>query len=168
SRQVVLAGEAYFEVAEDKGRPFRVTTASQYIEVLGTQFNVSAYPREPAAKTTMVEGSVRVTNTRAGVGNTLVPGQQSVVTDGDTRIIRVSTAQYTAWQDGYFSFDSTPFPEVLEQLARWYDVEIEYVKKPSNSFSGTMKRDVQLESILEFFENAGIRYRMEGRKLIIE
>lgn len=167
-RDVELIGEAYFEVAKAMGSAFRVITAGQHIQVLGTQFNVSAYHSEPTIKTTLVEGSVRVTNIRAGVENTLEPGQQSVVADGETRILNVATAQYTAWKDGYFAFDATPFPEVLEQLSRWYDIEIEYKKVPGMAFSGTMKRDVQLESILEFFGNSGIRYRMEGRKLIVE
>lgn len=166
-RLVNLKGEAYFDVAKDKKRPFRVGTAGQTLEVLGTQFNITAYDNEPATKTTLIEGKIKVINLKAGVGNTLKPGQQSIVIDGDTKIKEVSTEQFSAWKDGFFSFDSTPFPEVLEQLARWYDIEIEYRKKLSQTFSGKMKRSAQLASVLDFFEGSGITFHLEGRRLII-
>lgn len=166
-RLVNLSGEAYFDVAKDKKRPFRVGTAEQVLEVLGTQFNITAYDNELATKTTLVEGNVKVTNLKVGADNMLKPGQQSIVIGGDTKIKEVSTEQFSAWKDGFFSFDSTPFPEVLEQLARWYDIEIEYRKKPSKTFSGKMKRSAQLASVLDFFEGSGITFHLEGRRLII-
>lgn len=167
-RLVSLSGEAYFEVAKDSKRPFRVATVGQNLEVLGTQFNLTAYHSESAIKTTLIEGSVRITNLKAGVDNTLRPGQQSVITQGNTDIKEVSTQQFSAWKDGFFSFEATPFPEVLEQLARWYDIQIEYRKKPTKTFSGKMKRNARLESVLDFFEGSGIRFHLEGRRLIIE
>lgn len=167
-RRVNLSGEAYFEVVKDKKRPFRVTTAGQNLEVLGTQFNITAYDSESAIKTTLVEGSVRITNLKAGVDNTLKPGQQSIITGGNTDIKEVSTQQFSAWKDGFFIFEGTPFPEVLEQLARWYDIQIEYRKRPDKTFSGKMKRNAQLESVLDFFKGSGIQFRLEGRRLIIE
>jgi len=167
-RAVQLKGEAYFEVAKDKKRPFRVATAGQNLEVLGTQFNITAYDNEPAIKTTLVEGSVKITNLRAGADNTLKPGQQSVITDGNTAINEVSIEQFTAWKEGFFSFEETPFDEVLEQLARWYDVDIEYRRKPNKTFSGKMKRNARLSSVLDFFEGSGISFQLVGRRLIIE
>jgi len=167
-RCVNLSGEAYFEVAKDNKRPFRVTTAGQDLEVLGTQFNITAYDSESAIKTTLVEGSVRVTNLKAGVDNTLKPGQQSIITGRNTDIKKVSTQQFSAWKDGFFIFEGTPFPEVLEQLARWYDIQIEYRKKPTKTFSGKMKRNARLESVLDFFKGSGIQFRLERRRLIIE
>ena len=167
-RVVQLKGEAYFEVAKDKKRPFRVATAGQNLEVLGTQFNITAYDNEPAIKTTLVEGSVKITNLRAGADNTLKPGQQSVITDGNTAINEVSIEQFTAWKEGFFSFEETPFDEVLEQLARWYDVDIEYRRKPNKTFSGKMKRNARLSSVLDFFEGSGISFQLVGRRLIIE
>ena len=167
-RVVQLNGEAYFEVAKDKKRPFRVATAGQNLEVLGTQFNITAYDNEPAIKTTLVEGSVKISNLRAGIDNTLKPGQQSVITDGNTAINEVSIEQFTAWKEGFFSFEETPFDEVLEQLARWYDVDIEYQRKPNKTFSGKMKRNARLSSVLDFFEGSGISFQLVGRRLIIE
>lgn len=167
-RPVHLKGEAYFDVTKDNGHPFHVASGNQKLEVLGTQFNITAYDNEPAIKTTLVEGSVKITNLRAGVDNTLKPGQQSVITDENTAINEVSIEQFTAWKEGFFSFEETPFDEVLEQLARWYDVDIEYRRKPDKTFSGKMKRNARLSSVLDFFEGSGISFQLVGRRLIIE
>jgi len=166
-RTVQLAGEAYFEITTDSRRPFRVVTKTQHVDVLGTQFNVTAYDNETAVKTTLVEGSVKVINLQAGTGKLLKPGQQSIVMNNNTEIADVNTEIFTAWKDGYFNFESTPFPEVIEQLARWYDIDIEYRQKPQKKFSGRMKRDVQLTTVLNFLKDLGIPFRMEGHKLII-
>ena len=166
-REVFLAGEAYFEVTKDSAHPFLVSTPEQGVEVLGTQFNVTAYPDELSTKTTLVEGRVRISNTKSGTVHDLNPGQQGIANGPDTQVKNVSISQFTAWKDGYFSFDETPFPEVLEQLARWYDINITYLNVPRKTFSGKMKRDAQLSSVLDFIEGAGIQFRVEGRKLII-
>src|SRR5690606_18262479 len=136
--------------------------------VLGTQFNVTAYPDELLTKTTLVEGRVRILNAKSGVVHDLNPGQQGIAKGSDTQVRNVSINQFTAWKDGYFSFDETPFPEVLEQFARWYDIDISYLKIPNKTFSGKMKRDAQLSSVLDFIEGTGIQFRMEGRRLIIK
>ncbi|SEL96689.1 FecR family protein [Parapedobacter koreensis] len=167
-REVSLTGEGYFEVAKDSKRPFLVSTAGQNVEVLGTQFNVTAYPNEPLTKTTLVEGRVKVSNRRSGVVHVLKPGQQGIAAGMDTHVKDVMATQFTAWKDGYFSFAETPFPEVLEQLARWYDIEIVYRQTPHQTFSGKMKRNAQLLSVLDFFEGSGIQFQLEGRKLIIK
>ena len=166
-REVFLTGEAYFEVAKDSDHPFLVSTPEQGVEVLGTQFNVTAYPDELSTKTTLVEGRVRISTTTSGTVHDLNPGQQGIANGPDTQVKNVSISQFTAWKDGYFSFDETPFPEVLEQLARWYDINITYLNVPRKTFSGKMKRDAQLSSVLDFIEGAGIQFRVEGRKLII-
>lgn len=167
-RLVHLKGEAYFDVTKDNGHPFHVATGNQKLEVLGTQFNITAYDNEAAIKTTLVEGSVKIINLRAGLDNILKPGQQSVIVNEKTDIKAVSIQQFTAWREGFFSFEETPFDEVLEQLARWYDIEIEYRRKPNKTFSGKMKRNARLESVLDFFEGSGILFHLKGRRLIIE
>lgn len=167
-RLVYLIGEGYFEVAKDSKRPFLVSTANQEVEVLGTQFNVTAYSNETLTKTTLVEGKVKISNVKSGIVHVLKPGQQGVAEGMDTRVKEVNTSQFTAWKDGYFIFEGTPFPEVLEQLARWYDIEIEYQQTPYKTFSGKMKRNAQLLTVLDFFEGWGIQFQLEGRRLIIK
>ncbi len=167
-REVLLIGEAYFEVAKDNKRPFLVKTRSQEVEVLGTQFNVTAYANEPSTKTTLVEGKVKISNMKSGAVHMLNPGQQGISEGMNTQVKNVVTTQFTAWKDGYFNFEETPFPEVLEQLARWYNIEIIYHQTPQKTFSGKMKRNAQLFSVLDFFEGSGIQFQLDGRKLIIK
>ncbi len=166
-RMVFLTGEGYFDVAKDSKRSFVVATDGQAVQVLGTQFNVTAYPNELQTKTTLIEGKVRVSNMKSGIEHVLMPGQQGITADDDTEVKNVATEQFTAWKDGYFRFDETPFPEVLEQLARWYDIEIVYQKTPTKTFSGKMKRDARFSSVLDFLEGSGIRFRLDGNKLTI-
>ena len=167
-RRVFLSGEGYFEVTKDPVRSFVVSTPEQEVAVLGTRFNMTAYPGEESAKTTLVEGKVRVANPKSGIMSVLNPGQQGVANGNDLLVKEVNTSQFTAWKDGFFSFDKTPFSEVLEQLARWYDIEILYNKIPAQTFSGRMKRDAQLLSVLDFLEGSGINFQLDGRRLIID
>lgn len=166
-RLVMLEGEAYFDVFSDSGRPFVVSTRGEEIEVLGTQFNVTSYPNEPMTKTTLVEGKVKVRNVASGQAFVLDPDQQSVSEGATTRVQQVAAMQFTAWKDGFFFFENTPFTDVLEQLARWYDIKISYQHRPTKTFSGKMKRDAQLASVLDFFEDSGIRFDLDGRTLNI-
>jgi len=166
-RKIFLTGEGYFEVANDKKKSFVVSTAGLDVAVLGTQFNMTAYPNEATTKTTLVEGKVKISHLQSGLEQMLNPGQQSIAVGTDLEVKEVNTSQFTAWKDGYFSFDKTPFPEVLEQLGRWYNIEIHYKEIPVQTFSGKMKRDAQLLSVLDFLKGSGIRFQLVGRKLII-
>ncbi len=166
-RAVSLEGEAYFDVVSDGRRPFVVSTPGEEIEVMGTQFNVTSYPNEPTTKTTLVEGKVKVRNAASGQAFVLDPDQQSVSEGANTRVTQVAAIQFTAWKDGYFFFEKTPFADVLEQMARWYDIEISYHQRPTKTFSGKMKRDAQLATVLDFFEDSGIRFHLDGRTLNI-
>ena len=167
-RSVEINGEAYFVVAKDKSRPFRVYSKGQEIKVLGTEFNVSAYPDEPDTKTTLIDGSVEVTNLHSNVVNRLVPGKQSVVNDGNTNVRDVLVEKDIAWKSGSFYFDNTPIEEMLKQVSRWYDVEVVYERNvPKDRFSGTMSRNVTLQTVLELLRISEITYRIEKNKLII-
>src|SRR5690606_34418045 len=97
SREVTISGEAYFSVAKDAGRPFRVTSNGQVVQVLGTEFNVSAYPDDDETKTTLVEGSVRLE--AGGAAVELVPGEQGVRTGNRLTKLTVDVEQFVAWKD---------------------------------------------------------------------
>lgn len=176
-RVVELSGEAYFDVEPllskqvDNGKvPFLVRTDKQTVEVLGTQFNLSAYPDDHDVRTTLVDGSVRVASVNdAYTPVVLQPGQQSVFAAGTMTISKVEVEPFIAWKDGYFDFLYTPFPEMIVQIARWYDVELVYKGKvPQETFSGRMSRAVSLQSVLKFFEGSKIKTTLSGGKLIIE
>ncbi|OQP68316.1 FecR family protein [Niastella populi] len=175
AREVQITGEAYFEVARDKRHPFKVISKNQVVEVLGTHFNVNTYPDEPAAKTTLLEGSVKV-NCTGGVKNkatsskVLVPGQQSVVT-GSKEPIRVQSAdleEAVAWKNGYFKFDRVDIQTIMRQVARWYNVEVEYRGRISDDvFVGKIARSENVSGVLKILALSKIKTSIEGRKIIV-
>ncbi|OQP57125.1 hypothetical protein A3860_11215 [Niastella vici] len=168
SRKVKITGELYFEVAKDSKRPFHVMANGMEVQVLGTHFNINAYDDEKDIKTTLLEGSVKVTRDAASV--ILRPGEQTSVSHKSkpSQPISVQTEEVMAWKNGTFFFNRTPFSEVMRQLSRWYDVDVIYEKEiPTINFGGEMKRDLNLSQVLEGFDKMGVQFRIEGKKLII-
>jgi transmembrane sensor len=166
NREVRLEGEAYFEIEHDK-RPFRVLTATQRIEDIGTHFNISSYSDEPATVTTLLEGAVTVN------GRLLKPGQQGSTTTGagmeSVRVDQANIVQAVAWKNGAFSFSDARLPEILRQLARWYNVDVEY-RGPvaARTFSGDIGRDLTLAQVLRVLTKSHIRYQIDdGHRLVI-
>lgn len=173
-RIVELEGEAYFEIVARQGKttrqrlPFLVKTGGQTVEVLGTAFNVNAYLDESGIQTTLVEGKVRVHVSGQSEPVALHPGEQAVV-QADQAVVRtVDTENYTGWREGWISFQDKPLPTILRELARWYRIEIEYQGSlPDEVGYGMLRRTDDLSAALRLLESGGIRYRMEGRTLVI-
>jgi len=168
-RVVELAGEAYFDVSKQQKKPFKVISDGQVVEVLGTQFNIAAYSDEPRTRTTLVTGSVRVVpSTDAGSPITIMPGQQSIIMDGDVQVAAVDTNQYIAWKQGFFYFDATPLEEMLKQIERWYDVKVVYKRGiPNETFTGKFRRDVSLKGAINILRLSLIDAKLSNRTLII-
>jgi len=168
-RIVSLQGEAYFEVARDKVKPFKVQTGNQQIEVLGTHFNINGYKDEKDVRTTLLEGSVRVT-IPASPGEILKPGQQSIVSNnGNIKIAIVDTVQAIAWKNGDFQFDQD-LKSVMREISRWYNVEITYEKDvPENLILlGWVSRRSDLDSVLSTIEKlGGIHFKINGRRVTV-
>lgn len=165
-RIVELEGEAYFEVAKEVKRPFKVLSQDQEIRVLGTEFNVSAYGEDEEIKTTLVDGTVEVIARQEAV--ILKPGQQATYNKQGVAVQSVDTAPYTAWKDGHFHFRRTPLAEIMKQISRWYDVEVVYEQGiPLETFSGKVKRDVSLKGVLNIFQWSTIDVHLEGGALIV-
>ncbi|GGG74504.1 iron dicitrate transporter FecR [Parapedobacter pyrenivorans] len=151
-RIVKLEGEAYFAVAKDNKRPFRVLSERQEIEVLGTEFNISAYPDENEIRTTLVEGSVALTAYNQQP-TPLKPNQQATLYNGTVAISDVDVSAAIAWKDGLFNFHGLSIDESLKQVERWYDVDVIYQgKKPAGYLGGKMSRGVKLSTFLNFLE----------------
>ena len=168
TRNVRLTGEAYFDVAKSKV-PFRVTSTGQTVEVLGTEFNLSAYPDEPETKTTLVEGKVRLRVSSTGASSLLVPGDQGLLINELIETKRVDTDQYTAWKDGRFTFDGKPFDQIMRELGRWYDLEIQYEGPvPQAELFGDAFRNENLSFVLKLLDNGGFNYTLDGRTLVIK
>ncbi|EHQ25937.1 FecR family protein [Mucilaginibacter paludis] len=165
-RRVEITGEAYFEVAHNAAKPFRVVFNGQTVEVLGTHFNINAYADEPAAKTTLLEGKVKLT--AQGYAAMLLPGQEAALAGGGYNVKEADVEQAIAWKNGLFHFDNTDVKTLMRQVARWYDVEVAYEGKITDyKFAGDLRRNTNLANVLQIFEQGGIHFRIEGRKLIV-
>jgi len=166
-RRVELTGEAYFEVAKNKTKPFHVKNQNQDVEVLGTHFNINSYMDDHTIKTTLLEGSVKVSSGKSV--KILKPGEQSVA-DGNG-VIRlasdVDTDDETAWKNGLFQFNNANLKSILSQLERWYDINIDYSTIPDKKYNGMVPRKAKLSEVLKMLEKTGnIRFVMaEGRNL---
>jgi hypothetical protein len=177
-RKVSFTGEAYFEIAklEDKRKkrvPFYVYSNDQIVEVLGTHFNINSYDNEEYSKTTLLEGSVKIINEKsAATAKILKPGQQAVIKRGDvqTKIIIADEAQALAWKDGYFLFKNTNIKDVVNELERWYNVDIQYEDEMEfENITGYISRNVKISSVLKMLQLSGIvNYEISGSKIIIK
>lgn len=166
-RKVELTGEGYFEVAKDKTRPFIIKTntaaVSQEVQVLGTHFNINSYMDEKMIKTTLLEGSVRVSNEK--VTKILKPGEQSQLDENHISIINADTDDETAWKNGLFRFNNSSLTTILNQLERWYDVKINYSKVPNKRFNGMVPRTANLSQVLKMLELTGnIGFKIEENR----
>lgn len=173
-RKVEITGEAYFEIAKDPSRPFKVWVQPNpgsegiEVEVLGTHFNINAYSDEPVASTTLLEGSVKVTG--AGGSTTIKPGQQAQVNDGGKIRVNpdVNVAETVAWKDGYFIFRETDLKTIMRQVMRWYDVEVKYEGNvPARYFTADISRNKTLSGVLKILELSNIHFKLEGRILTV-
>lgn len=169
-RRVSITGEVYFEVNRKAAQPFRVSiNDSMEVTVLGTQFNVNAYPDENSINTTLLEGSVLVAAKKEQI--LLRPGQQAMLNKNAKgfRVLHPNLSHVMAWKNGQFNFEGAGLQEVMRQLSRWYDIEVVYEKGiPAFEFGGGISRDMKLKELLEVLESAHIRFRLEsGRKLIV-
>ncbi len=177
-RKVSFKGEAYFEIAKlvDKQKkriPFYVYSNNQIVEVLGTHFNINSYDNEEYSKTTLLEGSVKIINEKStATAKILKPGQQAVIKRGDvqTKILIADEAQALAWKDGYFLFKNTNIKDVVNELERWYNVDIQYDDAMEfENITGYISRNVKISSVLKMLQLSGIvNYEISGSKIIIK
>lgn len=161
AREVELTGEAYFDVQKQK-KPFIVKSKMQSIEVLGTQFNVNAYPDEKETQTTLVKGSVAVSAVDKSGSLRLIPGEQCSLSGTILTKAKVDVSTFVAWKDGLFSFNETELTLVMNQLSRWYNIDVVYEGDiPSTHYFGDIHRHEPLSNVLELLKASGLRFRVE-------
>ena len=173
-RVVELQGEAYFEIVHNPSMPFKVSLSSAkgampaHVEVLGTHFNIKAYPDEPATHTTLLEGSVKVH--KGNAASLLRPGQQARWNDNtDISVTTADIEEVIAWKNGLFKFDEATIGDVMRQLARWYDVEVVYINGiPRDLFQGEIYRNVNVSKVLKVLEASGVHFTVEGKKILVK
>ena len=187
SREVEISGEVFFEIAKNPSMPFHVKcwpaagfsgTKEMDVEVLGTQFNINAYPGESDIRTTLLEGKVRIV-TGGDVVTTplrdpsksliLEPGQQARVQEGVSHLVKdPDIDQAMAWKRGLFDFNHANLQAVLRQLARWYDIEVKFEGNvPVRSFHGKITRDLNLSQVIQLLQDVDVKFHIAGKTLIV-
>lgn len=168
-RVVELTGEAYFEVVHDSKQPFKVKTANQIIQDIGTRFNVNCYTDEDAAATTLVEGSVKIL---AAKGETMIkPGQQYLLKTSGVAELKgdVDIDEVTAWKNGMFQFNNADIKTIMRQVSRWYNVDVEYSGQvPASTYHGRISRNSNASAVLKILELSGIDFTIERGKIIVK
>lgn len=166
-RVVKLIGEGYFEVAKDKLHPFIIKTNRQEIEVLGTHFNINSYADDAVEKTTLLEGSIKLS--ASGNSKVLKPGQQAKLYDGKIQIKETDTDLAIAWKNNEFVVESENIETIMKMIGRWYNVEVIYIGEKTNQrFSGKVSRFDKLSKVLEIVESTGeARFEVKGRTVYV-
>jgi transmembrane sensor len=169
-RIVEITGEAYFEVAKNKQKPFQVMCNGSMVEVLGTHFNVNAYADEESMNTTLLEGSVKIV--KGSNQKIIKPGEQAQIhNDGSLHATaNINIDEVVAWKNNSFLFDNTDVKKLMRQLSRWYDVDVVFegaTNEPLN-FNGTISRSATLSTVLKMLESTGdVKLSIEGKRIIV-
>jgi len=174
-RKVSLEGEAYFEVSKDKSHPFIVETKTQKVEVLGTHFNINAYTDEPVVKTTLIEGSVKVSNILMKTSGReveevlLKPNQEAVMDSQKIRVRDADTEAAIAWTNGKFIFRNEDLPSIMRRIASWYGIEVNYKGNVSDvTYWGAVSRTTNLTTVLDYFSKTGnVEFVVEGKRVTV-
>jgi transmembrane sensor len=169
ARNVMVTGQVYFKVRHDADKPFIVIARGQTIVDIGTEFNISAYNDEPAVKTTLLEGSVKLINPKGSA--ILKPGQQAIVfTDQNIKVTTIDTEEATAWKNGYFLFHNEPLQSVMRKVSRWYGVDIAYTPGEAirETYWGSINRYSNVSKVLKMLEATGaVTFQIEGKKILV-
>jgi len=167
-RIVEVSGEAYFEVAHNASKPFKVQSGSQTVQVLGTHFNVNAYTDEPVIKTTLLEGSVSISS---GVENTLIrPGEQAVFDRHLFKVTQADIEDEMAWKNGMFRFTNENLESIMRKVSRWYDVDVVYEDNEARQLplTGIITHFTNVSKVLHMLElTRQVHFKVTGKKIIV-
>ncbi|WP_207514255.1 FecR family protein [Longitalea luteola] len=173
-RRVVLTGEGYFEVQSSvipnsggRKRSFIVSVDNMEVQAIGTSFNISAYKEDNRSQTTVVEGLVQVN--RNNKTNLLSPGKKLIAQDTAVTVEDVDVKQEIAWTHGEFVFRNTSLKMVMNELTRWYDMDVTYDPGvPSLHFSGEVQRASDIRSVLHMLEyTGGVTFTINKRLITV-
>lgn len=180
NREVTITGEVYLEIVKNKKQPFFVHTNKATIQVLGTSFNINTYEDEGTVKTTLIEGSVKLSKIPLGKEGrndlkessvVLKPGQQAEIplgSEGDIQVQEADLSSVSAWKDGMFRFKRMSIQSIMRQLARWYDLEVVYKGEVNERFISTIPRNVPISQVLEVLElTKAVHFEISGKKVTV-
>lgn len=156
-RKVTLTGEAYFEVSPDAGKPFVVETQTQILTVLGTEFNVYAYPADAAVHTTLIEGSVSLKSLETNAEIMLTPNHQAILNGGNFTLNAVNSREFIEWRNGLFVFEGNTMEQIMQKLARWYDIDYSFRDAAAASLvaKGCIPIQDDITTILDILQKTG-------------
>jgi len=171
TREVELLGEAYFDVEKNPNKPFLVNTKNVNTRVLGTEFNVSAYPNEEI-NITLVEGRVELNSKQISAKVQLIPGDNANLKIGGEKIhiSQVDVRKYIAWRDGYFYFEKERLEDILTKLERWYDFKVFYQNQVVKDYAFRMRadRNYDFAEIVSRLEQTGrISLKIKGNVIVV-
>ncbi|MBN8859804.1 MAG: FecR domain-containing protein [Sphingobacteriales bacterium] len=167
-REVEVTGEAYCEIVHNASKPFRLKVKEMQVNVLGTHFDVMAYDNENAIKTTLLEGSLRVSN--ATGASLITPGQQAVLhKNGSFQLVsNADVEEAVAWKNGKFVFNSADIHTIMRQIERWYDVDISFEREADLHFTGQLSRYINVSELLRKLELTNeVHFRIEKGKITV-
>ena len=169
-RRVFIQGEAYFEVAKDAKKPFTVQFMSSSVTVLGTSFNIRAYPEEKQSQTTLADGSERINS--PGSSMLLKPGEQAEVKALSGEMVKkeVDVKTFTSWKNGRFVFEQEPLENIMRTLERWYDIRVIFRDEGAKriSLSGNLKRYGDFSQVMNMLQMTGdVRFELHGNDVYI-
>jgi len=168
AREVEVTGEAYCEIVHNASKPFRVKVKDMLVSVLGTRFDVMAYDDESAIKTTLLEGSLQVSN--AKVASVITPGQQAILhKNGSFQLLHdADIEEAVAWKNGKFVFNSADIHAIMRQVERWYDVDISFEREADLHFTGQLSRYVNVSELLRKLElTHEVHFRIEKGRITV-
>lgn len=168
NRQIRLKGEAFFDIRKDSSRPFIVHTGQFDIQVTGTRFNIRTYP-EDFASATLIEGGILLE--KDNTQTHLTPGQQASLVNEQILVKEVDTEEAVAWLNDAFCFKQRPLESLLNEIARWYDLEICYQQEEARAyhFSAWFRRSTPIHELIQILEKTGdIKLELKGRTLTVK
>jgi transmembrane sensor len=169
-RKVEITGEAYFEVLKEVTKPFIVMAQAMEVRVLGTHFNINAYRDNSQISTTLVEGSVKITPSIGGKAAILKPGEQAQLSDeGELQVVHEADVEKEiAWKNGLFIFNGDDIVTVMNELSRWYNVDVVYEgKAPDLQFYGVINRNQPASSVLKILQAKSTHFKIENGRIIV-
>ena len=171
-RRVIVKGEAFFKVAHESNRPFKVETDGQLVTVHGTQFNVKSYKEDKKILTTLLEGSISLSRKGNNSEVLLSPGHQSQF-DKQTSSMNVKSVNaemVASWRLGKFVFENQTLEEIMQELSRWYSFEYNFANAELKKivFMGSIPRYSKFATALTILEKSGnIHFKVHGNHLMV-
>ncbi|MDR0265934.1 MAG: FecR family protein [Sphingobacterium sp.] len=168
-RRIKMVGEGYFEVAKNKQKPFIVESNEQQVTVLGTKFNIHAYRNEKNITTTLIEGKVRVSSPQGQA--ILQPGDQAIYNGHGIQVSLAKNTTALTWKDDIFVFDSETLGNIMQQLSRWYNIEVQFANKDIGQirFTGSISKHRDIDQVLHLLEITGkVKFTIDNKKIYVK